>query len=139
MFGERSISSRVGWEQIWWITGCLLDCAVSHEPTSYKSTGRGAVSKQPRQLFNRAPADDVLSHKAIIAYLTSVKLPESAAALRQELEIGDTFDDATSKKYEGLLEKKWTSVVRLQKKVCSHFRLRNTSQLLKPAPIDYGS
>ena len=63
----------------------------------------------------------MLSHKAIIAYLTSVKLPASAAALRQELEIGDTFDDATSKKYEGLLEKKWTSVVRLQKKVCGRF------------------
>jgi platelet-activating factor acetylhydrolase IB subunit alpha len=28
-----------------------------------------------------------------------------------------SFDDATRKKYEGLLEKKWTSVVRLQKKV----------------------
>jgi len=36
------------------------------------------------------------------------------------LEIGDSFDDATRKKYEGLLEKKWTSVVRLQKKVCVH-------------------
>ena len=57
------------------------------------------------------------SHKSIIAYLTSVNLPNSAAALRQELNIGQTFDDATSKKYEGLLEKKWTSVVRLQKKV----------------------
>ena len=41
----------------------------------------------------------------------------SAAALREELNIGDNFDAATSKKYEGLLEKKWTSVVRLQKKV----------------------
>jgi len=57
------------------------------------------------------------SHKSIIAYLTSIKLPNSASALREELNIGDTFDDATSKKYEGLLEKKWTSVVRLQKKV----------------------
>ena len=57
------------------------------------------------------------SHKSIIAYLTSVNLPNSAAALREELNIGDTFDNATSKKYEGLLEKKWTSVVRLQKKV----------------------
>jgi platelet-activating factor acetylhydrolase IB subunit alpha len=33
--------------------------------------------------------------------------------------ISSTFDDATRKKYEGLLEKKWTSVVRLQKKVTS--------------------
>lgn len=57
------------------------------------------------------------SHKSMIAYLTSVNLTASASALRQELDIGNTFDDATSKKYEGLLEKKWTSVVRLQKKV----------------------
>lgn len=59
----------------------------------------------------------LISHKAIIAYLNVAKLPSSGAVLRQELEIGDSFDDATSKKYEGLLEKKWTSVVRLQKKV----------------------
>lgn len=58
-----------------------------------------------------------ISHKSIIAYLSSVKLSNSAAALREELGTGDSFDDATSKKYEGLLEKKWTSVVRLQKKV----------------------
>ena len=60
----------------------------------------------------------VRRHKAVIAYLSSVNLPNSAQALRQELNLGDSFDDATSKKYEGLLEKKWTSVVRLQKKVC---------------------
>ena len=58
-------------------------------------------------------------HKSILAYLTSIKLPNAAAALREELRVGDSFDDATSKKYEGLLEKKWTSVVRLQKKVNS--------------------
>jgi platelet-activating factor acetylhydrolase IB subunit alpha len=55
----------------------------------------------------------------MIAYLTSQNLTSSAAALREELSIGEGFDAATSKKYEGLLEKKWTSVVRLQKKVCS--------------------
>jgi platelet-activating factor acetylhydrolase IB subunit alpha len=53
----------------------------------------------------------------LIAYLSSSNLPKSAAALREEINIGDGFDEATSKKYEGLLEKKWTSVVRLQKKV----------------------
>ncbi|KAL3417806.1 nuclear distribution protein pac-1a [Phlyctema vagabunda] len=56
-------------------------------------------------------------HKSIIAYLTSTNLISSATALREELAIGDGFDAATSKKYEGLLEKKWTSVVRLQKKI----------------------
>jgi platelet-activating factor acetylhydrolase IB subunit alpha len=53
----------------------------------------------------------------MIAYLSSINLQNSAVALREEIKIGDSFDEATSKKYEGLLEKKWTSVVRLQKKV----------------------
>lgn len=57
------------------------------------------------------------SHKSIIAYLASANLPKSSAALREELAEQITLDDATVKKYEGLLEKKWTSVVRLQKKV----------------------
>lgn len=67
------------------------------------------------QLLTTRQAEEL--HKSIIAYLTSVKLTATATALREELNIGDTFDDATSKKYEGLLEKKWTSVVRLQKKI----------------------
>lgn len=57
------------------------------------------------------------SHKSIVAYLASTNLTSSAQALRDELSIQDTFDEPTRKKYEGLLEKKWTSVVRLQKKV----------------------
>lgn len=56
-------------------------------------------------------------HKAIIAYLASNNLVDTATTLRKELNLGDSFDDTTAKKYEGLLEKKWTSVVRLQKKV----------------------
>lgn len=59
--------------------------------------------------------------------MSSSNLPNSAAALREELNIGDTFDEATSKKYEGLLEKKWTSVVRLQKKVRINGPLRRES------------
>jgi platelet-activating factor acetylhydrolase IB subunit alpha len=59
------------------------------------------------------------SHKSIIAYLSAHNLPDSAAALRTELNLSEeTFDAATAKKYETLLEKKWTSVVRLQKKAC---------------------
>lgn len=76
-------------------------------------------------------------HKSIIAYLTSTKLSTTAAALRQELNIGDSFDEATSKKYEGLLEKKWTSVVRLQKKVasqCDHRHLKVPRLTTPPLP-----
>ncbi|RKF79731.1 Nuclear distribution protein PAC1 [Golovinomyces cichoracearum] len=56
-------------------------------------------------------------HKSIIAYLSSKSLTKSAAALQQELNIGDNFDAAISKKYEGIIEKKWTGIVRLQKKI----------------------
>ena len=58
-------------------------------------------------------------NKAILAYLGVVNAPNTAAAFRQEGNIPASFDEATRKKYEGLLEKKWTSVVRLQKKVDS--------------------
>jgi platelet-activating factor acetylhydrolase IB subunit alpha len=61
-------------------------------------------------------ADGGFRHKSIIAYLSAANLTNNAAALRKELNIGDSFDAATCKKYETLLEKKWTSVVRLQKK-----------------------
>ncbi|KAI1343729.1 WD domain-containing protein [Xylariaceae sp. FL0016] len=67
------------------------------------------------QILTSRQADEL--HKAIIAYLSSSSLPNAAQALREELNLGDTFDANTSKKYEGLLEKKWTSVVRLQKKI----------------------
>lgn len=57
-------------------------------------------------------------NKSIIAYLAASNLPNSAAALRQEAGlVQDVFDAATAKKYETLLEKKWTSIVRLQKKI----------------------
>lgn len=53
----------------------------------------------------------------MVSYLLSVGMTASANALRQESNLAETFDDATAKKYETLLEKKWTSVVRLQKKI----------------------
>ena len=56
-------------------------------------------------------------HKSIVAYLASVGLCQSAASLKEESNLGPGFDDATAKKYETLLEKKWTSTVRLQKKI----------------------
>lgn len=56
-------------------------------------------------------------HKSIAGYLTIAGHSKSAAALREDCGIGQSFDDATAKKYAGFLEKKWTSVVRLQKKV----------------------
>ncbi|KAI5299654.1 Microtubule-associated protein, microtubule dynamics during spindle orientation [Ascosphaera pollenicola] len=68
------------------------------------------------QLLTPRQAEEL--HKSIVAYLLSVNLDKSASALRDELGDSLRLDDATTKKYEGLLEKKWTSVVRLQKKKC---------------------
>jgi platelet-activating factor acetylhydrolase IB subunit alpha len=60
----------------------------------------------------------VSRHRSIIAYLAANNLRSSAAALREEMNLGeDVFDEATTKKYETLLEKKWTLIGRLQKKV----------------------
>ncbi|KAI0553859.1 nuclear distribution protein pac-1a [Xylaria curta] len=57
-------------------------------------------------------------HKSIIAYLSANKLTATATSLRAELNLEENeFDTATVEKYKGLLEKKWTSVVRLQKKI----------------------
>ncbi|KAK2757660.1 protein with putative role during mitosis [Arachnomyces sp. PD_36] len=67
------------------------------------------------QLLTSRQAEEL--HKSIIAYLASVNLTSSSNALREELGDSIQLDDATVKKYEGLLEKKWTSVVRLQKKI----------------------
>ncbi|KAI1119789.1 nuclear distribution protein pac-1a [Nemania abortiva] len=66
-------------------------------------------------------------HKSIIAYLTAHNLNAAAAALRTELDMGeDQLDATTVKKYEGLLEKKWTSIVRLQRKMMD-LESRNTA------------
>ncbi|KAJ5976261.1 Nuclear distribution protein nudF 1 [Penicillium waksmanii] len=67
------------------------------------------------QLLTARQAEEL--HKSIIAYLASANLTQSSAALREELGDSITVDDTTLKKYEGLLEKKWTSIVRLQKKI----------------------
>jgi hypothetical protein len=68
-------------------------------------------------------------HKSILAYFSSNGLPNTCAALREELGVGDEFlDNEKMKKYEGLLEKKWTAVVRLQKKVRMRFHtIRRTA------------
>lgn len=69
-------------------------------------------------------------HRSIISYLEASNLPETALAMRKELGLDETtFDAATTKKYETLLEKKWTSVVRLQKKVSQVARHNRSLEL----------
>ena len=56
------------------------------------------------------------SHKSILDYLYNSGLSASYDALRSETH-HDDFDPDPKSKHAGLLEKKWTSVIRLQKKV----------------------
>lgn len=68
------------------------------------------------QLLTSRQAEEL--HKSMIAYLLSTGMTQTASTLRSEANLPESaFDDATAKKYDTLLEKKWTSVVRLQKKI----------------------
>ncbi|GES59128.1 nuclear distribution protein nudF [Aspergillus terreus] len=67
------------------------------------------------QILTASQAEEL--HKSMVAYLSSIKASQSSNTLREELGIGDNFDEATCKKYEGLLEKKWTGIARLQRKI----------------------
>ena len=52
-------------------------------------------------------------NKAIAEYMTSNGYNDALEAFKREADMPGDID----KKYAGLLEKKWTSVIRLQKKV----------------------
>ena len=54
-------------------------------------------------------------NKAIADYLLSNGYHDTLDAFKRETDMPGEVD----KKFAGLLEKKWTSVVRLQRKVCS--------------------
>ncbi len=55
------------------------------------------------------------SHKAILDYLNASGFSRAYDTLKEETQSDFTPDPRA--KYAGLLEKKWTSVIRLQKKV----------------------
>lgn len=55
-------------------------------------------------------------HKAILDYLSASGFNQAFTALKTESENNDFVPDP-KQKYAGLLEKKWTSVIRLQKKI----------------------
>lgn len=70
------------------------------------------------------PTNAKYRHKAILSYLSSSNLHNAYGALRDELAQLNAPNNASALKngdddqrYKGLLEKKWTSVIRLQKKV----------------------
>jgi platelet-activating factor acetylhydrolase IB subunit alpha len=55
----------------------------------------------------------------MLSYLHSAGLRDTYEALKRETDNEDFTTDDPKAKWVGLLEKKWTSVIRLQKKVCS--------------------
>lgn len=65
---------------------------------------------------------DASSHRSILEYLHSNGFTDSFKSLASETGINHTPDPKS--KYNGLLEKKWTSVIRLQKKARSSSLLR---------------
>lgn len=91
----------------------------NHEPDPDVAAGRGAVGLYLPCMRHKLIMS---SHKSIIAYLSAKDLTDVASKLKEEFSIGDSFDAATTKKYEGLLVKKWTSIVRLQRKVEMPFK-----------------
>lgn len=61
----------------------------------------------------------------MLSYLSNANLQSTYATLKNELALLDASQSSNGTKngddeqrYKGLLEKKWTSVIRLQKKVC---------------------
>lgn len=61
-------------------------------------------------------------HKSILQYLAGSGLQLAHNALVEDLKFEQGRYEEDARNYDGLLEKKWTSVVRLQKKVacCSN-------------------
>ena len=65
-------------------------------------------------------------NKAIADYMLSNGYNEALDAFKRETDMPGDVD----KKYAGLLEKKWTSVIRLQKKVSRFFEVSTFCQLI---------
>lgn len=70
----------------------------------------------PRSEF---PTFWITRHKSMLQYLHSAGLRETYETLKRETDNPEFEVDDPKAKWVGLLEKKWTSVIRLQKKVRS--------------------
>lgn len=75
-------------------------------------------------------------NKAILDYLLTSGFTESYNILKSETQNED-FTSDPKQKYAGLLEKKWTSVIRLQKKAKEKKKKRES--MLLTVIIDYGT
>ncbi|KAL1915652.1 uncharacterized protein VTP21DRAFT_6411 [Calcarisporiella thermophila] len=74
-------------------------------------------------------------HKAILDYLHANGFSSSFETLKEETQIEDFLPDP-KQKYAGLLEKKWTSVIRLQKKIMElENKITQMQEELDNAPV----
>ncbi|RUS13166.1 WD40-repeat-containing domain protein [Endogone sp. FLAS-F59071] len=74
-------------------------------------------------------------HKAILDYLNASGFSDSFLALKSETKNEDFVADP-KQKYSGLLEKKWTSVIRLQKKIMElENKMSQMQEELNNAPV----
>lgn len=71
-------------------------------------------------------------HKAILDYLNASGFSDSFLALKSETKNEDFVADP-KQKYSGLLEKKWTSVIRLQKKVSLNSKKHTIDRMIAGA------
>ena len=77
-------------------------------------------------------------HKSILDYFKTNNLQSAYSALSLEAGLEDFTPDPKAK-YAGLLEKKWTSVIRLQKKIMEmETRLASLQEELAAAPSSQG-
>lgn len=102
-------------------------------PHTFSRRDRKMSCQCPPKLLKpstHAPCD---SHKSILYYMSSLGLSSSFDTFKEETHQDEfQLEDPSTAKFNGLLEKKWTSVIRLQKKVC-HAVVKQTP--VKPAHI----
>lgn len=77
--------------------------------------GSALSERQKDELYVEVP--DV-RHKALLEYLHVAGFTSTYDALKAESKLTD-YEPHSQSRYAGLLEKKWLSTIRLQKKVCS--------------------
>lgn len=86
------------------------------------------------QLFQSSPFSLIIprSHAAILEYLIeSGQFPDTVAAMQRESGIsGVAASGDASGASKGILEKKWTSVVRLQRKVITNYQCMLLPQMI---------
>lgn len=77
------------------------------------------------------PSLFLLRRLAVLDYLHTNNLTGSLAAFGEETGLQALYVPDGKQRYSGLLEKKWTSVIRLQKKVTHDTWLHSSSNLLR--------